>query len=163
MGIDNFSVRWTGRHSFPAGDHTFTASADDGIRVWLDSAPVIDAWIDQSPTTYQSTRPVTAGDHEVKVEYYENGGGALAKVSWAAATANTPPTPTIAAPSAATTWKVGDTFNFSGAATDTQDGTLPESALSWSVVLQHCPSTCHEHPIQTLQRGGERFVRGAGP
>ncbi len=24
------------------------------------------------------------------------------------------------------------------------------SALTWSLVLQHCPSTCHEHPLQTF-------------
>ena len=38
---------------------------------------------------------------------------------------------------------------FSGHATDAQDGTLPASALTWSLVLQHCPTTCHEHPLQT--------------
>ena len=41
---------------------------------------------------------------------------------------------------------------FCGHATDAQDGTLPASALSWTLVLQHCPSTCHTHPLQTLHR-----------
>ena len=36
---------------------------------------------------------------------------------------NTPPTATITAPAAGTTWKVGDVINFSGSATDQQDGT----------------------------------------
>jgi hypothetical protein len=31
-----------------------------------------------------------------------------------------------------------------------QDGTLPASALSWAVVMYHCPSTCHSHPIETF-------------
>ena len=63
---------------------------------------------------------------------------------------NTPPTATIATPAAGTTWKVGDVISFSGSATDTQDGTLPASALTWELVLQHCPSNCHTHPLQSF-------------
>jgi uncharacterized repeat protein (TIGR01451 family) len=63
---------------------------------------------------------------------------------------NTPPTATIDTPAAATTWKVGDTIAFSGSASDPQQGTLPASALSWALIMQHCPSTCHSHPLQTL-------------
>ena len=39
-------------------------------------------------------------------------------------------------------------INFSGSSTDPQDGSLPASALSWSLILHHCPSTCHTHPLQ---------------
>jgi hypothetical protein len=46
------------------------------------------------------------------------------------------------------TWKVGDVINFSGSVSDVQDGVLPASALTWSLVLYHCPSNCHTHPIQ---------------
>jgi hypothetical protein len=63
---------------------------------------------------------------------------------------NTPPTAVIDTPAAGTTWKVGDVITFSGHATDPQEGTLAASALTWSLVLQHCPSTCHEHPLQTF-------------
>jgi PKD repeat protein len=61
---------------------------------------------------------------------------------------NTPPTATIVSPPTGTTWKVGDVINFSGTATDAQDGTLPASALTWQLVLQHCPSNCHTHQVQ---------------
>ena len=64
---------------------------------------------------------------------------------------NTPPTATIATPAAGTTWKVGDTINFSGSATDAQDGTLPASALTWQLIQHHCPSTCHTHLVQTFE------------
>ncbi len=64
---------------------------------------------------------------------------------------NTAPTAVITSPAAGTTWKVGDEITFSGSATDAQDGTLPASALSWSLVLQHCPSNCHEHPLQSFE------------
>jgi hypothetical protein len=63
---------------------------------------------------------------------------------------NTPPTATITSPPAGTTWKVGDVITFSGSATDLQDGALPASALSWTLVQQHCPSNCHEHTVQSF-------------
>ncbi|MDX6505131.1 MAG: hypothetical protein QOE29_2256, partial [Gaiellaceae bacterium] len=63
---------------------------------------------------------------------------------------NTPPVPAIASPSSSLTWKVGDSISFSGGATDAQDGTEPAARLSWSVVLHHCPSTCHTHTVQTF-------------
>ena len=62
---------------------------------------------------------------------------------------STPPTATITAPAAGTTWKVGDTINFAGGATDAQDGPLPASRLRWELIMHHCPSNCHEHTIQT--------------
>jgi glucose/arabinose dehydrogenase len=64
--------------------------------------------------------------------------------------ANTPPTATIVAPVASLTWKVGDAVAFSGSATDQQDGTLPASALTWKLILHHCPSNCHTHDLQTF-------------
>ena len=79
---DDFSVRWVGQFTFPAGATTFSATADDGIRVWVDGSLVIDAWIDQGATTYTATRTLTAGQHEVRVEYYDNSWDAVAIVSW---------------------------------------------------------------------------------
>ncbi|MGH8834448.1 MAG: PQQ-dependent sugar dehydrogenase, partial [Actinomycetes bacterium] len=65
---------------------------------------------------------------------------------------NTAPTVVIDSPAASLTWAVGDTINFTGHATDAQDGTLPASALSWSLVLHHCitPVDCHAHQVQTI-------------
>jgi hypothetical protein len=82
LGTDNFSVRWTGRFNFTAGSYVFTARAGDGIRVWIDGALIINAWRDQPATTYQATVSLTAGTHEVKVEYYEAAGSAVVEVDW---------------------------------------------------------------------------------
>jgi hypothetical protein len=51
------------------------------VRVYLDGTLVIDQWKDQSATIYTASRTVTAGNHELKVEYHENGGDAVAKVT----------------------------------------------------------------------------------
>ena len=75
---------------------------------------------------------------------------AAGTASVAISAGNTPPTAFIDTPVAGTTWRVGDTIGFSGHATDAQSGTLSAAALRWTLVLQHCPSTCHEHPLQTF-------------
>ncbi len=71
---------------------------------------------------------------------------------------NTAPSATITGPAAGTTWKVGDVIAFAGSATDPQDGALPASALKWSLVQQHCPSNCHEHPVQQFTGASGSFT-----
>jgi glucose/arabinose dehydrogenase len=63
---------------------------------------------------------------------------------------NTPPSATIDSPPSTTTWKVGDVIDFSGSATDQQDGSLGSSKLKWSLIMHHCSSqsSCHEHAVQ---------------
>ena len=62
----------------------------------------------------------------------------------------TPPSVSIDTPTAALNWHVGQNVNFSGSATDEQDGTLPASALSWKLIINHCITVdnCHAHPVQ---------------
>jgi glucose/arabinose dehydrogenase len=78
--------------------------------------------------------------------------GATDTASVTVTVGNTAPTAVIDSPTSSLTWKVGDTINFSGHATDAQDGTLPASALNWSLILHHCftPTDCHTHLIQTV-------------
>ncbi len=82
VGPDNFSVRWTGRFDFSAGVHSFTTRADDGVRLWVDSRSLVDAWRDQSATTYRASTTLAAGEHQVRLEFYENGGQAVAELGW---------------------------------------------------------------------------------
>ena len=98
VGVDGFSARWTGRIAFAAGTYTFAATADDGIRVALDGATIIDGWRDQAPTPYTATRVLAAGEHELTVEYYENRGLASVHVAWAASAPSPGPTATPAPP-----------------------------------------------------------------
>jgi hypothetical protein len=62
---------------------------------------------------------------------------------------NTPPVPVIDTPANGLTWVVGQPISFSGHATDTQEGTLPAASLSWTLRIQHCPSNCHIHIVQS--------------
>lgn len=88
---DLFSARWTGRFTFSAGNHLFTATADEGMRLWVDNALLIDSWTAKPPTTRQITVSLTAGLHLVRVEYYEKYGQAIAQVFWQPATPPPPP------------------------------------------------------------------------
>jgi len=82
IGSDQFSVRWTGKRTFEAGAYRFHALTDDGVRVWVDGQLIIDQWHDHPPSHYQAKVSLGAGQHDIKVEYYERGGGAVAKFWW---------------------------------------------------------------------------------
>ena len=84
VAVNNFSARWQGRFNFTAGSWTFTTLSDDGVRLWVDGVQLINFWTDHGPTTRTATlNNVTAGEHEVRIEYYEQGGGAVIQASWA--------------------------------------------------------------------------------
>ncbi|MCL7454722.1 MAG: PA14 domain-containing protein [Anaerolineae bacterium] len=85
INADNFSVRWTRTLNLSAGSYRFTATVDDGVRLWIGSHLLIDAWKDQAARTYSDTIYVPAGGVAVKMEYYERTGAAVAKLSWTAA------------------------------------------------------------------------------
>jgi glucose/arabinose dehydrogenase len=103
-----------------------------------------DATAAQPTYTYTTQGTYTAGLRVTDSQ------GATATDSVVISVGNTAPTAVIQTPAAGTTWKVGDVLTFSGSATDAQDGTLPASAYRWDLVMQHCPSNCHAHPVQSF-------------
>ena len=88
LPADRFSARWTQVAAFLAGVYRFSARSDDGVRIFLDNTLVLDAWADHAPDPPVSADvSVNAGQHAVRVEYYENTGAALIQVSWTPVTA----------------------------------------------------------------------------
>jgi len=63
---------------------------------------------------------------------------------------NEPPVATITSPAPTLKWSVGQTISFAGTGTDPDSGTLPASAFTWDVILHHCTTACHEHPLSTF-------------
>jgi PKD repeat protein len=57
---------------------------------------------------------------------------------------NTPPVAAIQSPAPGATFAVGQSVTLTGTGTDVQDGTLPASRLSWTVLLHH---DTHVHPF----------------
>ena len=82
VSADNFSARWTRVFYATAGNYRFSVTSDDGIRLWVDTALVIDQWNDHAASAFTGDVPLTAGHHLVKVEYYEHEFSAVAKASW---------------------------------------------------------------------------------
>jgi hypothetical protein len=81
---DDFSARWTRTIYLSGGVYRFSATMDDGMRVWIDDALVIDEWKDSQVRTVSVDLYMSTGDHELEVRYYEAGGKAVAKFNWAA-------------------------------------------------------------------------------
>lgn len=92
INANNFSARWTKTETLTSGTYEFSVTGDDGIRLFVDGELLIDKFIDQGPTTYTASKALAAGNHTIIVEYYENGGGAVAKFSYLK-TSDTPPQP----------------------------------------------------------------------
>jgi PKD repeat protein len=66
---------------------------------------------------------------------------------------NTAPAAAIDQPLTGARWKVGDMISFAGHASDTEDGTVAASGLSWSLVLLHGTAGTpgyHEHFVQSF-------------
>jgi hypothetical protein len=84
IGPDTFSARWTGQVKPGYSEtYTFYTTSDDGIRLWVNGQLVINNWTDHPPTENSGQIALTAGQkYDIKMEYYENGGGAVAKLWW---------------------------------------------------------------------------------
>ena len=123
------------------------------------------AWDFTNDGTNDATGPTTsftypAGTHTARLTVTDPQGltGGDTELITVSGTSNAPPVPVISSPTASTTWAVNQQINFSGSATDPEDGVLGQARLSWSLVLQHCPSNCHPHTIQSWPGVGSGLI-----
>jgi beta-glucosidase len=87
LGPDNFSVRWTG-YLVPqeSGTYQLGVTGDDGYRLWLDGKLLVEDWSTHGPTTKIAEVKLQRGQkYGVKLEYFQAGGGAVAKFVWSQA------------------------------------------------------------------------------
>jgi hypothetical protein len=91
INSDGFSARWTQTLNFTAGYYTFSATTDDGVRLWVNGHLLVDVWEVHSAQTRSGSMYLPDGDAEVKMEYFENTGLATAKLSWTRDGSGTPP------------------------------------------------------------------------
>ena len=82
LPADRFSVRWTRSLWLEEGAYRFRALVDDGMRLWVDGHLVIDRWRDGSVAEFAGHRYLATGQHQLQVEYYDNTGRAVIRVSW---------------------------------------------------------------------------------
>ncbi|MEP7051450.1 MAG: PA14 domain-containing protein [Pseudomonadota bacterium] len=90
LSDNSYSIRYTGKITAPSSeDYTFCASSDDGVRLWIDGALLINSWLDQDAVHCATPVHLVAGvKHDLRFDYYQAFGGATAILGWS--------TPTIA-------------------------------------------------------------------
>lgn len=80
---NRFSARWTATVTLEEGTYSFVTRSDDGVRVWVDGQRIIDDWMLHPPTMNAATMSLDSGEHELRIEYFENAGEAQVTFSWA--------------------------------------------------------------------------------
>ncbi|MCB9263609.1 MAG: PQQ-dependent sugar dehydrogenase [Lewinellaceae bacterium] len=84
IGEDFYSIRWTGGiEPLFSEEHSFYLISDDGVRLWVNDELVIDQWVPQAPTETQGSIFLEKGRrYPIKLEYFEDGGGAVCQLFW---------------------------------------------------------------------------------
>lgn len=82
IGTQNFSVRWSG-YMIPkaSGLYDLGVTGDDGFRLWLDGRLLVEDWTTHGAETKTEKIKLTGGHkYAVRLEYFQGGGGAVAKL-----------------------------------------------------------------------------------
>ncbi len=79
-----FSVRWTGQLYAPvSGKYLFSATADDGVRVWIGGKKIIDEWRKQDDSQFVGEVTLNARQtYPIRVEYYNDWKGSIIYLFW---------------------------------------------------------------------------------
>jgi hypothetical protein len=82
-----YSVRWTGQvQAIYSGSTTFYVASDDGVRLFIDDALVIDDWTSHARTEKAATVSTVAGQkYNLRLEYFEASGGGQVQLLWGSA------------------------------------------------------------------------------
>lgn len=81
---DNYTIMFTGTLVVETpGNFQLQSVTDDGGRIVIDDVPVLNKWIDQGLTTFNSTTVFLArGKHKIEFWFYENTGGDFMQFNW---------------------------------------------------------------------------------
>lgn len=81
-----FSLRFAGTWIVPApGPVTLYAGGDDSVRVFVDNSLIVERNQERGFNTVAAATTLSAGPHQILVEYTQRGGGASLNVLWAPA------------------------------------------------------------------------------
>ncbi len=96
VDANGFSVRFTSTQTFSSGTYEFQITANDGIRLYIDGVLVLDDFTTNDLSTYTLSQSITAGDHSLTVEFFNDDGDANLDVQWfLTASETSTPAPTL--------------------------------------------------------------------
>ncbi len=80
----NYSIKWTGVvRPKQTGNYQFIARGDDGFRLSVNNALIINQWKDQAATISTGTAYLVAGnEYPVELDFYQNGGASEISLGW---------------------------------------------------------------------------------
>ncbi|MEN6387200.1 MAG: glycoside hydrolase family 3 C-terminal domain-containing protein [Phycisphaerales bacterium] len=83
INADYFSARWRGKLVVPTtGTYKLAMTTDDGFRLYLNGTLLISDWSNHSARSTSTNILLNAGQqYSLTIEYYENGGAAIAQLS----------------------------------------------------------------------------------
>ncbi len=119
-----------------------------------------DGSADATTTTPTVSHSYRAGTWTATLRVRDPQGAVSAPVTVRISSGNTAPSATITSPGTGALFEVGGTYRLTGSATDAQDGALPASRLSWTVVRVH---DGHTHPFLGPVTGNDISFTGPGP
>ena len=106
------------------------------MRLWVNGQQLVNNWTDHAPTENSGSINLTGGvRYAVRMEFYERGGGAVARLSWSG-----PSTAKAIVPQSALDPRFGARINFQPAGVPVPAGYLPDTGATFG-----------------LRTGGERF------
>jgi hypothetical protein len=78
-----FSARYRGSIHIPeSGVYTFRVEADDGARLRIDGTVVGEGVTPGQPNSFDTMVELSAGEHPIEVEYFQQGGGTALRFLW---------------------------------------------------------------------------------
>lgn len=91
VNADSFSVRWLRTMRLDGGVYRVSATADDGIRIWVNDDLILDGWQSSAADQLFTTEiHLGGGEYAIRVDYQENEGDARVQLRWEAVTASQP-------------------------------------------------------------------------
>jgi uncharacterized repeat protein (TIGR03806 family) len=141
VGQTDFTVRWTGSVQPQFNEYyTFAATADDGVRLFVNGQELVNEWVDEAATTYTASVQLVAQQlYNIEMDYYQGGGDAAAQLAWSSPSTpseiipstqlypftNPPPTVTILSPTN------GAAFTAPASVTISADADAPYNPISY--------------------------------
>jgi glucose/arabinose dehydrogenase len=152
--VDGWSLRATGRLVLDGGTYRIRSESNDGKRVWLDGALIVDDWND-SPTpdgvsVVSHDVLLASGSHAVVMEFYDRADDATAVLD--VTRLGSPPVVRVDVPEDLVRVAPGTSVAYSASATDAEDGLIAAGDITVDVTMRHFSGEeAHTHPFATDQ------------